>query len=294
MSFARRDLQSRLAGEPGAVLLMCLISDHGARLMYSRHPVKSAVTCIPMLCCLPCGHTNQVVCRRLKRVDLVSQPFALEAPVCNGQKFWCWLFFELFLTLRNVLQRHFLKIIQMQYLESHISVLLLIMFYISWWLEQSFTLSTKKGFINKKVWFLCRSGSYNCKWGFFFWFFFSLHFLRLSPLGSSLLLVCFRQVTLIFTGVTWDMMYKNENIDQNILLFMLLVCGILLAQMKRFTEEKNKPFISLIIEVKQLCLSLFILVMVLPVMPAISLWLSVTFMTHLLLHCINSTSNLCI
>lgn len=35
MSFARQDLQSRLAGVPGAALLMCLISDHGAGLMYS-------------------------------------------------------------------------------------------------------------------------------------------------------------------------------------------------------------------------------------------------------------------
>lgn len=64
-------------------------------------------------------------------------------------------------------------------------------------------------------------------------------------------------------------MYKNENVDQNILLFV--VCGILLGQMKRFTEEKTKAFISLIIEVKQLCLSLFILVTVLPVVRAISL-----------------------
>lgn len=65
------------------------------------------------------------------------------------------------------------------------------------------------------------------------------------------------------------MTYKTENVDQNILLFV--VCGILSGQMKRFTEEKTKAFISLIIEVKQLCLSLFILVTVLPVVRAISL-----------------------
>lgn len=121
MSFARQDLQSRLAGEPGAALLMCLISDQGARLMYSQHPVKTAVTCIPMLCCLPCRHTDQDVCRRLKWVDLV---WATPAAFLFRRTF------ELFLTPRNVLQRHFLKIMQrrMQYWEFRASALLVIMF----------------------------------------------------------------------------------------------------------------------------------------------------------------------
>lgn len=69
-----------------------------------------------------------------------------------------------------------------------------------------------------------------------------IHFLHLNDLGSSVLLLCFRHFTLIFTGVVFAMMYKNENIDQNILLFVLVLCGVLLGKMKRFTEEEKQIF----------------------------------------------------
>lgn len=122
-SFARQDLQSRLAGEPGAALLMCLISDHGARLMYWRHPVKAAVTCIPMLCRLLCRRADQVVCRSLKWLDpTLATPAAsrFRSPRLEWTE----------MLMRAVFRRYFLHQtnMRMQYLESPIFALLLIGF----------------------------------------------------------------------------------------------------------------------------------------------------------------------
>lgn len=61
MSFARWDLQSRLAGGAGSRTFD--VSDLRSRRQayVLAAPVKTAVTCIPMQRCLLRRHTNQVV-----------------------------------------------------------------------------------------------------------------------------------------------------------------------------------------------------------------------------------------